>query len=199
MEKSRFSEAQIIAVLKEHEAGVKTADLCRKHGISSATLYAWKSKFGGLDVSDIAKLGRSRMRIAGSSASWPIRRSTSTRSSSSPPETTEARTATSRSAGDPSGSRHQRTRSVPVSWRKTPYGALLQDRSQRRTALRAASRHCRRASTLRHPSAGDHAATRGSCRGDDAALGRVPSSEPASPQTSEAATATFHFAAVGLR
>ena len=50
MKKSRFSEAQIIAVLKEHEAGVKTADLCRKHGISSATLYAWKSKFGGLEV-----------------------------------------------------------------------------------------------------------------------------------------------------
>jgi len=51
VKKSRFSEAQIIAVLKEHEAGVKTADLCRKHGISSATLYAWKSKFGGLEIS----------------------------------------------------------------------------------------------------------------------------------------------------
>jgi putative transposase len=56
VKKSRFSEAQIIAVLKEHETGVKTADLCRKHGISSATLYAWKSKFGGLEISDIAKM-----------------------------------------------------------------------------------------------------------------------------------------------
>ncbi len=56
MKKSRFSEAQTIAVLKGHEAGVKTADLCRKHGISSAILYAWKSKFGGLEVSDVAKM-----------------------------------------------------------------------------------------------------------------------------------------------
>ena len=47
MKRTRFTEEQIIGVLKEHEAGVKTADLCRKHGISLATFFKWKSKFGG--------------------------------------------------------------------------------------------------------------------------------------------------------
>jgi RHS repeat-associated protein len=52
MKRSRFSEEQIIAVLKEQEAGMPTADVCRRHGISSATFYKWKSKYGGLEVSD---------------------------------------------------------------------------------------------------------------------------------------------------
>jgi putative transposase len=56
MKRKRFSEEQIIGVLKEHEAGVKTADLCRKHGISEATFYNWKSRFGGLDVSEARRL-----------------------------------------------------------------------------------------------------------------------------------------------
>jgi putative transposase len=56
MKRSKFSEEQIIGVLKEHEAGVKTADLCRKHGISEATFYNWKSRFGGLDVSEAKRL-----------------------------------------------------------------------------------------------------------------------------------------------
>ena len=54
--KKRFTEEQIIQVLREHEAGVKTADLCRKHGISDATFYNWKARFGGMDVSDAKKL-----------------------------------------------------------------------------------------------------------------------------------------------
>ena len=52
MKRKRFTEEQIIGVLREHDLGAKTADLCRKHGIGEATFYNWKSKFGGLDVSD---------------------------------------------------------------------------------------------------------------------------------------------------
>lgn len=56
MKRSRFSEEQIIAILKEQEAGMPTAEVCRRHGISSATFYKWKSKFGGLEVSDARRL-----------------------------------------------------------------------------------------------------------------------------------------------
>lgn len=56
MKKQRFTEEQIIAVLKEQEAGAKAADLCRKHGISEATFYNWKAKFGGMDVSEAKRL-----------------------------------------------------------------------------------------------------------------------------------------------
>lgn len=56
MKRSRFSEEQIIAILREQEAGAKTADVCRKHGISDATFYKWKAKFGGLEVSEARRL-----------------------------------------------------------------------------------------------------------------------------------------------
>jgi putative transposase len=56
MRGSRFKEEQIIAILREQEAGAPTAEVCRKHGISSATFYKWKAKFGGLDVSDARRL-----------------------------------------------------------------------------------------------------------------------------------------------
>lgn len=56
MKRKRFTEEQIIAVLKEHELGAKAADLCRKHGISEATFYNWKSKYGGMDVSEAKRL-----------------------------------------------------------------------------------------------------------------------------------------------
>ena len=56
MKKQRFTEEQIIGVLKEQEAGVKAADLCRKHGISEATFYNWKAKYGGMEVSEAKRL-----------------------------------------------------------------------------------------------------------------------------------------------
>ena len=56
MKRSRFTEEQIIGILKEHQAGLSAADLCRKHGISDATFYKWRSKYGGMEVSDAKKL-----------------------------------------------------------------------------------------------------------------------------------------------
>ena len=56
MKRKRHTEEQIIAILKEQEAGLKTADLCRKHGISDATFYNWKAKYGGLEVSEAKRL-----------------------------------------------------------------------------------------------------------------------------------------------
>jgi len=56
MKRKRFSEEQIIAILREHEAGVATADLCRKYGMSNASFYTWKAKYGGMDVADAQKL-----------------------------------------------------------------------------------------------------------------------------------------------
>ena len=56
MRKSRFTDAQIIGMIKEQEAGMPTAEVCRKHGLSQGTFYKYKSKYGGMEVSDVAKL-----------------------------------------------------------------------------------------------------------------------------------------------
>ena len=56
MKRSRFSDEQIIGILKEHRAGMSAADLCRKYGVSDATFYKWRSKYGGMEVSEAARL-----------------------------------------------------------------------------------------------------------------------------------------------
>ena len=56
MRASRFTDEQIIGILREHDAGAKTAEVCRRHGISSATFYKWKAKYGGVEVSDAKRL-----------------------------------------------------------------------------------------------------------------------------------------------
>jgi len=56
MRRSKFSEEQVIGVLKEHEAGLSAAEICRKYGISDATFYKWRSKYGGMEVSDARRL-----------------------------------------------------------------------------------------------------------------------------------------------
>jgi putative transposase len=56
MKRKRFTEEQIIGILKEHELGAKTADLCRKYGISEASFYNWKSKYGGMEISEAKRL-----------------------------------------------------------------------------------------------------------------------------------------------
>lgn len=56
MKRSRFSEEQVIGILKQQEAGAKTADVCRRHGISDATFYKWKAKYGGMEVSEAKRL-----------------------------------------------------------------------------------------------------------------------------------------------
>lgn len=56
MKRSRFSEEQIIGILKEHQAGLSASELCRRHGISDATFYKWRSKYGGMELSEAKRL-----------------------------------------------------------------------------------------------------------------------------------------------
>ena len=64
MKTSRFSETQIFAILKQGDAGVKVKDLCREHGISDATYYNWKAKYGGVEVSDLKRLKETESELA---------------------------------------------------------------------------------------------------------------------------------------
>ncbi len=71
MRKSRFSEEQIIGMIKEQEAGLPKVEVCRKHRLSPATFYKLKAKYGGLEVSDARRLRQLEMRMANSSGFWP--------------------------------------------------------------------------------------------------------------------------------
>ena len=71
MRKSRFNEEQIIAILKESEAGVEPGELCRRHGITRGSLYRWKAKYGGMEVSEARRLRGWRRRTASSSTPSP--------------------------------------------------------------------------------------------------------------------------------
>jgi putative transposase len=76
MRRSRFGEEQIIAILREQEAGTATSEVCRRHGISDATFYKWKAKYGGMEVSDAKRLKGWRTRIGVLRSCWPKRCST---------------------------------------------------------------------------------------------------------------------------
>lgn len=74
MKRSRFSEEQIIGILKEHQAGLGAKELCRKHGISDATFYKWRSRYGGMEVSDARRLKAleaENAKLKGSQRPWP--------------------------------------------------------------------------------------------------------------------------------
>ena len=90
MVRKRYTEEQIIAVLNEAEAGARTADLCRKHGMSDATFYNWKAKYAGLTVSEFKRSSPWRMRTCVSSRLWPSRRWTTGRSRSCCQKTSKA-------------------------------------------------------------------------------------------------------------
>jgi len=72
MKKARFTESQIVAILKEADAGLPVGDVIRKHGISSASYYKWKAKYGGLDASELKRIKELEGQLAESSRSWPI-------------------------------------------------------------------------------------------------------------------------------
>jgi putative transposase len=76
MKRSRFSEEQIIAILREQEAGAKTIEVCRKHGISDATFNKWKAKYGGMEVSDARRLKVLEEENSKLKKLWPMRCST---------------------------------------------------------------------------------------------------------------------------
>jgi len=109
MRKSRFSEAQIVGIIKESDAGANTKERCRKYGVSTNTFYKWKAKFGGMDVSDVAKMRAIKDENRRLKRSLPTSPSRSMRSRSSPRETSNAFPAPSSGEGDSGAAHDQRT------------------------------------------------------------------------------------------
>ena len=140
MKRSSFSEEQIIRVLKEHEAGLPTAELCRRHGISAATFYRWKSKFGGMEVAE-AKRPRAledenaklKKLLAEVMLDIAVLKDITGKSG-------DARREAGCSSACPGGVRAEQAAGVQRCWRQSPRGAVSIDAARRCASAPPAAR-----------------------------------------------------------
>ena len=124
MKRSRFSEEQIIAILREQEAGAKTVEVCRKHGISDATFYKWKAKYGGMEVSEARRLKALEDENTKLKSYWPRRCSTTPCCGMWPQENGDARRQTRGCRSPPPGLWSEPAAGMPGDWRGPQLGPL---------------------------------------------------------------------------